>query len=236
LETIGDGNCYFHALLTLVDPQYQKMDFRGRTRRAQTFRREAGSALTQKDPETGVEYWFAGMNIFSLALNLLAVQEPQFQQYSQTGLSRMLQKTGEYIGDEMYAISAALLGLDIYLLISNRQAGRGQETLFCQTTADRDRPRPGVVLYASAQEKHYSSVVHWTPEQCTLVFSPQSPILEALRNFCQVERIENKPSAETIQEMISLVFGAQRISTQVLALVPERDVLLPYLQRYNEQH
>lgn len=112
-ETIGDGNCFFHAIANAFYIGYKNMEVDGvymsREDIVRHLRKELADTLETIDPDTGISYYeqLANGNAADLGQTV--------EQYSLQGLKKHL-NSNEPVGDVVITYVSYLLAKDIYIL------------------------------------------------------------------------------------------------------------------------
>ena len=121
---IGDGSCYFHAVLGGYYPRYQNSrDYKYRIDFVQKLRRDIAYTLEMDDPShPGQTMWETAVNGQFVALYEQQLFGHVFQDdfgliidFSLNGLQRLF-NSNTYLGDEVYQYASDMLGVDIYIM------------------------------------------------------------------------------------------------------------------------
>jgi hypothetical protein len=181
--TIGDGNCFLHAVLKCFDAAYQNdRGFRFRTHRAEVVRRDLAVKLAHENPEfPGRTYWETINNGQFAALTIQEVENEDLvglyrRDYTLGGMQYMF-NSFEYLGDEVYGYIADIFNIDIFVL-----RGRAHNLKSHVHTVRANRPRPVVAIVAVGGKDggHYESLAIDTPEGFQTNFAPGDPFVTAL--------------------------------------------------------
>ena len=104
IPTIGDGNCFFHAVLTAISPEYRNSGGAAKRGYARSLRLTIGEALSELDPRyPGYCYWETLSRLTAVELLIFDVNESIPSSYSLSALQRHFADPGNcYIGIEAY--------------------------------------------------------------------------------------------------------------------------------------
>ena len=184
IGAIGNGSCYFHAVLGGYYPRYQnsrdnnfRMDF------VQKLRRDIAYTLEMDDPlQPGQTMWETAVNGQFMALyeqQLLGhVFEDDFGQiidFSLNGLQRLFNSTS-YLGDEVYQYASDMLGIDIYIMrLTNK------DLYVHLNTAKPDLVRKVVVI--SGNGNHYETIGVERNGLFQTTFDQNDPFILAIKSL-----------------------------------------------------
>ncbi len=116
LKTIGDGNCFIHAVLQASDEYYQESN--NKRQIARHFRDYLAHNVKQPDPDNPpFIYWesYRNASYFRIAIQQIMLGELiDGVDYSVTGLQK-LWRSNDYLGNESYGFVADILDIDIYI-------------------------------------------------------------------------------------------------------------------------
>lgn len=179
IATIGDGNCFIHALLKSYYKQYQdNNDARYRLNTSSVIRRDLASMLSASNPAyPGRSYWLtAGNGGFPRLVMQQMMDETLVGylnlDYSLNGLQRLFNSTVQ-LGDEVYSYVSDVLDIDIYILRATTQ------DLYPHLHTRRPgRLRNGVVIVGNSY--HYEVLAIDTTNGLQTVFLPADPFIESL--------------------------------------------------------
>jgi hypothetical protein len=119
LPTIGDGSCFFHAVLQSQNQLYKEANHLERRKLARALRNSLADILAQPDPTTGLRYYDT-LSRGKLEENYKAIQEAikadrEITDISLEGLQREL-RSSKGVGVIYHELVSNLLELDIYIL------------------------------------------------------------------------------------------------------------------------
>lgn len=110
ISTLGDGNCFFHAILRAMNRDYQKAkSISDRVNLARSFRNGLADRLEEKDPLTGKNYYSG------LSLGNLEKFSDTMKEYSLQGLQKELRSSVPVDNIYQELVSDALYK-DIYII------------------------------------------------------------------------------------------------------------------------
>ena len=238
IATIGDGNCFIHAVLKAFYRKYQNNNDAGyRVDVSSMLRRDLASMLSSENPAyPGRSYWMtAAYGAFPRMTMQQIVDEELVRDvnldYSMNGLQRLFNSTVQ-LGDEVYSYVADVLGIDIYILRATT------EDLYPHLHTYRlGRNRPAIVIVGNAF--HYEVVALDTPEGFQTTFMPGDPFITHLTALFIGDRdladIYNTrlfdPDAEFVNNAIETFGGVNDYQTpDKLAIIftAEDDFILNY--------
>lgn len=185
IATIGDGNCFIHALLKAFYKPYQENPS-GAWRRqfAKYIRRDLGIILNTPDPEyadssTKYVHWETAGGGTLPSLMMQEIVNPGLIgdfgiDFSLTGLQYLL-NSSRYLGNEIYSYISQVLDLDIYIL----QIRNNDLVINASTTTDLPRNYAVVIV---GQTNHWETVgVRHPNNLLQTVFTHEDPFISAIR-------------------------------------------------------
>ena len=180
IATMGDGNCFIHAVLKSYSKTYQNnrtASFRANL--AREIRRDLGLKLAKENPlYPGFSYWeTAGKGAFPrLLLNELtnpALIKEIGVDFSLYGLQRLF-NSDVMLGDEVYSFVSEVLGLDIYILRATK------DNLYPHIhTHNPAKPRNGIVIIGN--KYHYEVLAINKDSGLQTIFTPNDPFIQILQ-------------------------------------------------------
>ena len=186
IGTIGDGSCFFHALLkAFYVPYANNNNYSFRVNLVRKLRRDMAASLEIKDPASR-----EGKTFYQTAANGSWVRLSEQQRLGanlgfdpsllaiQTRLNSKVD-----VGDEVYQFVGDLLGINIYVVKATRN---NLEPIL--NTSIKGRYQPSVVIAGNGL--HYETVGIYSGPKVGIqtVFYPNDPFLIALRG--QIDDIE----------------------------------------------
>lgn len=147
IPTMGDGSCFFHALLEATSVHYRALPERSseRSLMATRVRNDIADSLGRVDPSTGLRlYDTIGGGILA---EMSQVQVGSIS-YTLAGLERLLRNPHQCVGDEVFLIAAHYFNVRIYFVRT-----RGDHFELIDSVGDRG---PVVVLHGTGY--HYELV------------------------------------------------------------------------------
>jgi SAM-dependent methyltransferase len=173
IATIGDGSCFFHAILkAYYAPYANNPSHSERVNIVRRLRDDLAIALELINPETGRTYYEdANDGVWvALAGSLRRDSLGNGIDYSLKGIQRLLLSSRD-IGDELYSYVADMLGLDIYIMMLNSDSLRPVIAV--------DKGRPAVII--SNSSGHYELVGSFKNNAIQTVFWPDDPLISVIR-------------------------------------------------------
>ena len=150
VPTIGDGNCFFHAVLMAVDGDYRAEDTQNRQQRARNLRLLLGSKLADLDPRyPGYCYWETLSRLSVVELLVFDVAESSHSSYSLESLQAHFRDPGNcYIGIEAYPYISLHYHVNLVIVGINNE-------IYYESSYQPDQP--WVVILA--HNSHYELVI-----------------------------------------------------------------------------
>lgn len=203
IATLGDGNCFIHALLKAINRTYQERpSFRDRSEIAQLFRRDLALLLNSPDPRhPGHVYWetansggFVDLFAMQVLTGNLAVVDPVVD-YGVSGLQRMF-NSHYYLGNEVYGFITELLQVNLCILQATTKD-------LINNSYDRHNDSwPTVVIIGNST--HFEVVGEQTPQGIRTIFAPDSELVQILsQRFSQEARRLWDPETVLYQILIN---------------------------------
>jgi hypothetical protein len=173
LGTIGDGSCFFHAILKAYYPPYaSNPSFSHRSKLVRNLRNDLAAALELIDPRTNLTYYESANNgawkEFSKTILVDDLNRPI--DYSLRGIQKLLY-SNDYIGDEIYGYVCDMIGIDLYLLKLDEDETRPVISVV--------NNRPAVVIGGNGF--HYETIGVIRDNLIQTVFLPDDPLIKILR-------------------------------------------------------
>jgi hypothetical protein len=182
IGAIGDGSCFFHAVLNGYYPPYQSNDNREyRMALVRKLRRDIAYTLQMEDPKN------LGSTLYETVANgqFAALYEQQLMgldfndifdypvDFSLDGLQRLFNSI-QHLGNEVYQYASDILGIDIYIMrLTN------QDLYVHQNTSVPGTVRKAVVI--SGNGNHYETIGIERNGMFQTVFDQNDPFLVALK-------------------------------------------------------
>ena len=163
--TIGDGSCFFHALVKLINAEYFNVEsLSQKVALVSKFRKDLAEALYQIDPATGKEYYL------SSALPEFAKVNPA---YSLSNVYKKLSDPKEFAEDYMYSLIPLFLKVDLLVL----EYRDGDLIPHADTFGTVQRPIICLINY----DAHFEALTELDPNTNTTnsVFTRQSSFIQA---------------------------------------------------------
>ena len=220
IATIGDGNCFIHAVLKSFYKQYQNNNnARYRLNTSAVVRRDLAVMLSTNNPNyPGRSYWLtSGKGGFPRLVMQQMVNESLVAvlnlDYSLNGLQRLFNSTVQ-LGDEVYSYVSDALNIDIYILRATT------EDLYPHLHTRRtEQVRNAVVIIGNSY--HYEVLAIDTPNGLQTVFFPEDPFITALTKlfigdeaFADVHNTRQfDPDQEFINNAIETFGGVNKYQT-----------------------
>lgn len=188
IATIGDGNCFIHAVLKAYWAKYQESEeYSSRTSWASLLRRDLALLLETENPEfPGYTYWesvsegqFPSLLMQELAdPNLVSVLNVD---YSIEGLKALL-NSKTFLGDEIYKFISDALGIDIYIFRIDEN-----DLYLHLNTSYKDSKRNAITIAGNGVHYEVIGVIH--PEGIQTIYGFDDPFIQAIR-----EKIDFSPT------------------------------------------
>ncbi len=180
IATIGDGSCFFHAVLKGYDPVYQNNNEAAfRLELVSNLRRDLAAALELEDPKNpGKSYYETAANgqFVTMAdqqrLNPALITQLKVD-FTLKGLQALLNSDMD-IGDEIYQYVSEMLGVDVYVLRGTRN-----DLWPHLNTSRQGQMKASVVIMGNMN--HYEVIGLSTNEGFQTLFISDHPFLVALR-------------------------------------------------------
>ena len=173
LGTIGDGSCFFHAVLkAYYEPYASNPSYSFRTNMVRKLRNELSMVLEMINPETGLRYYDTANNgVWKELANTILLDDMNRRiDYSLRGMQRLL-ASNDFIGDEVFSYVADMLGIDLYVM---------------KLDIDEIRPviavrknRPAVIIGGNGV--HYETLGVIRDELIQTVFLPDDEIIPIMK-------------------------------------------------------
>lgn len=153
---IGDGSCFFHAVLQAYLPEYtNNPSYRFRTEFVEKFRRDLAAAL-QLESEPGKTYYETAAD--GSWVNMATFQKGQKStdevgagvDYSLEGMQELLNSKSD-VGNEVYQYVSDMIGVDIYVMLASKT-----DLTRILSTHKEGRNRPGVFIAGNGY--HYEVI------------------------------------------------------------------------------
>ena len=179
ISTIGDGNCFVHAVLKALYPKYQENASAAyRMELSERLRLELASLLERENPMfPGYTYWqTAGRGSFP-RMTLQEISDESLVEilgvdYSLNGLKALFNSHAQ-LGDEVYAYIADALNIDIYVLRATKT------DLYPHLHTRRPNiKRKGIVIVGNMY--HYEVVATKVDNMYQTIFNFEDPFMVAL--------------------------------------------------------
>jgi hypothetical protein len=176
LTTIGDGSCFFHAILQSQNQIYKDSDHVERQKLARALRNSLADILGQTDPATGLRYYDT-LSRGKLEENYKAIQEAikadrELTDISLEGLQREL-RSSKGVGVIYHELVSELLDLDIYILdLATR------DLYFEEDYELYYKGRNSVIVISTGG--HYESVGIKRSDKITTFFQHSHPLIQTL--------------------------------------------------------
>ncbi len=183
IGSIGDGSCFFHAVLNGYYPPYQnnnKLSYRMDLVRK--LRRDIAYTLQMKDPDNhNIILWESAAKGQFSALYQQQLMGLDFTDifnypvnFSLNGLQRLFNSTN-YLGNEVYQYASDMLGIDIYVMrLTNK------DLHVHQNTSIKGMIRKVVII--SGNGNHYETIGVDRNNLFQTVFDQNDPFIIALRS------------------------------------------------------
>ena len=179
MATIGDGSCFFHAVLkTFYGPYQENKSWDFRTSLARKFRRDLAWLLGQPnpyDPENKTYRETTPAFVTGYEAQLLGIPLPI--DYSLAGLQRLF-NSSSWVGDEAYAYVGESLNINLYVLKARVN--------YLQPLYRPDNPdpsRPSVVV--TGNDRHFEVIGILIPTGLQTVFTTDHPFISAIRRLAR---------------------------------------------------
>ena len=184
IGTIGDGSCFFHAVLGAYYQPYQNNDqYKFRSDLVKRLRRDLAYILQLKDPqrpdktiwETAVDGQFMELyNQQMMGLDFTSVFGVPID-FSLEGLQKLFNSM-DYLGNEVYQYASDLLGIDIYIM-----RGTNKNLYPYQNTSKEFINRKAVVITGNGC--HYEIIAIERNGLFQTVFERDDPFIIALKQW-----------------------------------------------------
>ena len=184
IGSIGDGSCFFHAVLNAYLKEYQTdPDLKFRRDFVRNLRRDVSLTLALPDPnqpsktryQTAANGQFVNLHQEQLAgLEFKDVFEQEVD-FSLEGLTKLFD-SDNYLGDEIYSYVADLLNIDIYVMRIT-----DQDLFIHLNTHLPGRERKSLVI--SGNGYHFETIGIERNNLYQTFFLPNDPFIQKIRSF-----------------------------------------------------
>ena len=180
LATIGDGSCFFHAVLKGYYDKYQNdSTYRYRKELVKDLRSDLSKALSLPDPDHPGKNYYQTISDGTIAeLGNMGIQlTDDFGHridYSLRGLESLL-ASESFIGDEIYSFVSSMLGVNVFIL----RATNTDLHIHSNTFDPKNPPRWSVIIVGNGV--HYETLGVDRNGMIQTVFPPDDPILRLLK-------------------------------------------------------
>lgn len=184
IGAIGDGSCFFHAVLDGYYPPYQNnSNMKFRMDWVQKLRRDLAYSLQLEDPNhPGMTNWETAADGQFVALyeqQLLGIDFGkvfgQSLDFSPEGLQKLFNSTS-FLGDEVYKYASDMLGVDIYIMrLTNK------DLYVHLNTVSKNLNRKAVVI--SGNGRHFETVGVQRGDLFQTVFRHNDPFIQAIKSL-----------------------------------------------------
>lgn len=157
IGTIGDGSCFFHALLKTFYPPYADYNGPGSRRKiVKDFRHDLAVQLGSIDPITNQSYYntVIGGRFPEIHKSVGTITDSFGQKidFSLKGLQELLD-SNLYVGDEVYAYTAEQLNLDITILLVT-----SSDITVLSSTRNNGNGKSKYTVYIAGNGEHYEPI------------------------------------------------------------------------------
>lgn len=170
---IGDGSCFFHAILLGVSEEYLNLSRRGKIQMAKKLRKRLSQELDEDKYSK-----LSGGNLESIANGVSGCMD-----LTLNGLKNTLDSRN-FVGQELIELVSNELDIDIYIIDLDK------ETVYhLGNTEIYHKDRSSIILGYTESGSHYDLIglyKHKQDEIMTL-FSPKHEIIETLRKYLKVK-------------------------------------------------
>jgi alkylated DNA repair dioxygenase AlkB/RimJ/RimL family protein N-acetyltransferase/SAM-dependent methyltransferase len=171
IQTIADGNCFFHAVLTCCCKIYQEQGLDECTAMGQTFRSGLIDYIDRKFM-TGTYFEESGLDIY--------VEDPQ-DFYNTPKKLKDLLKSNEFIGDELLVFTSLVIQKNITMIT--------EENSYLSTTGKTTFDTSIFIKHVDGN--HYESIGELTPEGIRTIFSIDYDFMNVPLASTDTEEIKN---------------------------------------------
>lgn len=184
IATIGDGSCFFHAVLKGYDQVYQENNEAAfRVELVAKLRRDLAAILGAGDPENPDPegtYYDTAVDGHFLDLAQQQRENPELIRtmgvdFSLEGLQALF-NSNQDVGEEVYKFVSEMLGVDIYVL-----RGTKKDLFPHSNTSTMGELKRSVIIMGNTY--HYEVIGIDTPEGFQTMFPSDHPFLVALRKM-----------------------------------------------------
>jgi len=173
IATIGDGSCFFHAVLkAYYKPYADNPSYSYRRQLVINLRRDLATILPMINPDTGTTYYEDANNGVwaQLAEHGRIDDLGNNVDYSLRGMQRLFDSDRD-VGDEVFGFVSDMLGLDIYVVQLNSDDIRPHISIV--------KDRPAVVIGGNGH--HYETIGVLHGDVIQTVFWPSDPLIAVLK-------------------------------------------------------
>ena len=179
IGALADNNCFLHSVCKAYNPEYQtNADISFRMSYVQKLRYALAEALTLEDPEDekGRTFYETVGNgeLYKLgkSYTMNIGRKEEIEDFSLKGIKSLLEGTS-FLGDEIYALVGQVLGIDIYIVRSNKyDIYKHIDFIYNK------RDQMGIVIHGDGI--HYETIGVRTPKGIQTIFYKDDPFLKAL--------------------------------------------------------
>ena len=222
IGAIGDGSCFFHAVLNAYYPEYQdNADRRYRIDLVKKLRRDIAYTLQEPDPfYPGKIRWETAASGQLAALNKQQELGVDFTSvfgypvdFSLNGLQRLF-NSNEYLGNEVYQYAADMLNVDVYITRLT------STDLYVHQNTDRPGSNRRVVVI-SGNGNHYETIGLLRDQLFQTYFDRNDPFIVALRQQVSEEEyipltVDEEKLADGLRTLKDMGFDDDVINRELL--------------------
>ena len=207
IGVMSDGSCFFHSLLTSIDPSYCALPVKDKTSKVVAFRKQVASALTIKDFHTlsshytplykdlparvqhyHKEHYFVdeketvrlASELESYAYELKQPTTEEVKKFLQNFLAfrEYISNPTEAVGDELHLLVSRVLGVDIYLTTTQEDGSMGY---ILHDPSRSYQGRSSIVVHKVPNKDHWEAVGQFKETGLMTLFEPTSTVITQLR-------------------------------------------------------
>lgn len=161
IGTIGDGSCFFHAILTSIDDEYINMNKVERKRRIKELRKSLSEIFTEDEYMS-----LANGNIYELGKTL--------KRYSYDRMLKTLQDTKSWIGNEFLDFICKNMYLNIYI-ITDKDWSIYKQGIQKEYIYDENRPTV-IILWQGGIHYETFGIYDTIDKKIQVLFEPSNQI------------------------------------------------------------
>ena len=207
IGVLGDGSCFFHALLLETDPKYHTMSTKDRRQAVAKLRRQVVQSLTIKDFHTmssngtplyrdlpvqvqryHKEYYNVDpsevdrltreLESYAYQLDSPSVEELRTFLHTFLSFREYIANPTEAVGDELHLLVSRVLDVDVYLTTTQEDGTIGYILHDPELSYT---GRRSVIVHKVPNQQHWEAVGQFSDQGLVMLFEPDASVIRQLR-------------------------------------------------------